>query len=233
MTPDWMWRLLFEPVKRSGDMLITVSPGSMYVWVTNAEAIYQITSRREAFPKPLEPYRILELFGRNIITTEGGDWKKHRKVISPGFNEKNNVLVFAEACQQTQGMMRKWTGPSGTGNTTLESVPDDTLSLTLRIISSIGFGVRLLWPGEPSTDGESGAGIYSSNQPPEGYSMTFENALSTFLDHILMVMLTPHWLLSKSNRLQLSETLTDIVQNCCRFKKHVWPTSLLSTGVTS
>lgn len=196
--PDWMWDLLFEPVKKAGDIFLAVHPGGIHIWVTNAEAMHQITSRREAFPKPLESYKILEIFGRNIISTEGAEWKRHRKVSSPGFNEKNNVLVFAEACRQTHGMVRKWLGPNGAGNITVKEAPTDTMRLTLHIISSIGFGVQLLWPGE-SIDRRlhTDTAIYSSNEPPEGHTMTFENSLTILLERLILVLMLPESILKR------------------------------------
>jgi cytochrome P450 len=196
--PDWTWELLFEPFREKGDIILTVSPGGINIWLANAEAIHQVTARRDAFPKPLESYRILEIFGRNIITTEGGEWKQHRKIAAPGFNEKNNTLVFAEAVAQAQGMLRKWMSPDGKGNTTLEEVPTDAMRLTLHIITRIGFGVRLLWPGEKMSGSESARdAVYSSNEPTEGHSMSFEHSLDTLLENLIWVLLTPKWVLSK------------------------------------
>jgi hypothetical protein len=48
-----------------------VSARGIQIYLTNAEAIRQVTAKREAFPKPLESYRVLDIFGRNVITTEG------------------------------------------------------------------------------------------------------------------------------------------------------------------
>jgi len=84
-------------------VFLTVSPGLNHAWVANAEAIRQITERRTSFPKPIATYKILDIFGRNVVTTEGIEWKAHRKLTSPSFNEKNNSLVFTEACSQAQG----------------------------------------------------------------------------------------------------------------------------------
>ena len=46
-----------------------------------------ITSSRLRFPKPLEIYEILGFFGMNIITTDFGEWKRHRKIVAPAFSE--------------------------------------------------------------------------------------------------------------------------------------------------
>ncbi|KAL2073765.1 hypothetical protein VTL71DRAFT_11091 [Oculimacula yallundae] len=195
---DWVWDLQFDPFQEKGDVFLQVSPGSIQVWLANAEAIHQVTASRDGFPKPLESYKILEIFGKNIITTEGAAWKQHRKITSPGFNEKNNALVFTEACKQAQGMLRKWTGPDGLGNITLEEVPTDTMRLTLYIISRIGFGVRLLWPGEKTDEKQSVRdATYSSSEAPEGHTMSFENALNTLLENLIWIILTPKWILKR------------------------------------
>lgn len=193
MTPDWAWNSLHTPWEKMGEVFLTVSPGLVFAWVSNAEAIHQITSQREAFPKELGSYKILDLFGRNVVTTEGFEWKQHRKISSRNFTEANNELVFAESCSQTQGMLLKWAGPDGKGNITIEDVPMDTMRLTLHIISSIGFGIKLLWPGEQPKGTESE--VYSSHEPPPGHSMSFESALNTLLEQLLWVLLTPKWLL--------------------------------------
>ena len=172
-----------------------VSPGSLIIYLADAEAIRQVTARREAFPKPLEAYKILDVFGRNILSTEGAEWKIHRKVSSPSFNEVNNVLVFAEATKQAQGMIKQWTSAE---DSTLTEVPTDTMRLTLHIISRVGFGVSLLWPGEkPNGKQTVRDAVLSSNEPAEGHTMSFENSLSTLLEYLFLVLLVPKWLLSE------------------------------------
>ncbi|KAL3424050.1 cytochrome p450 3a21 [Phlyctema vagabunda] len=193
MTPDWCWELLYEPFRKTGDTILTVSPGGIICWVTNAEAIYQIATRRESFPKPLSSYAILEIFGKNVLTTEGPEWRAHRKILSPALNERNNSMAFTEACAQAQGMLRKWTGD---GVATINEVPKDTMRLALHIITRVGFGVRLLWPGEQPSEKQSVQdSAYSSNEAPEGHSMSFEKGLSTLLERLIWVLLTPKWLM--------------------------------------
>lgn len=178
---------------------MTVSASKNVIFVASAEAIHQITQRREAFPKPLESYAILDIYGRNIISTEGSDWKMHRKVTAPGFNEKNNVLVFKESVAQAQGMVRRWIGPEGKGNFTVADVAKDSMRVTLHIISRVGFGVELLWPGEKSKQKDKLTGIdYAGSVPPEGFTMTFEESLVCLLDNLIWVLLFPGWLLSES-----------------------------------
>jgi hypothetical protein len=119
-------------------------------------------------------------------------------VISPGLNEKNNALVFQESVAQTRGMLKKWTGPDGRGNFTLTEVPTDSMRVTLHIISKVGFGVGLSWPGEErSQEGEKSTIDYGSSEVPEGFTMTFEDSLVTLLDTLFWLLIFPGWLLSK------------------------------------
>lgn len=46
-----------------------------------------VFSARQRFPKPVEPYQVLTFFGNNIVTSEFDEWKQHRKIAAPAFNE--------------------------------------------------------------------------------------------------------------------------------------------------
>ena len=51
---------------------------------------------------------VLDVYGRNVVTTEGQEWRLHRKVTSRPFSEKNNQLVHEETVRQTEQMMQAW-----------------------------------------------------------------------------------------------------------------------------
>lgn len=183
-----------------------VSPGKMILLTDNAEAIHQVTSKREAFPKPTHSYSILSQYGDNVLTTEGAVWRMHRKVTSASFNEKNAALVFKESIYQTKGLISQWLGPDGLGNKTINSLEHDTMSLMLNIIGYVGFGLRLLWPGQtlpPGTDTKLAK--YASLDAAEGHTMSFVDSLANTLDHILILLLLPKWLLSKRSPLPCRE----------------------------
>jgi cytochrome P450 len=39
------------------------------------------------FPKPAREYDFVSIYGRNIIASEGEEWKKYRKICAPAFSE--------------------------------------------------------------------------------------------------------------------------------------------------
>lgn len=122
----------------------------------------------------------------------------HRKAAASGFNEKNNALVFEESISQTHGMLKQWLGPDGTGKDTLKEVPLDTMRVTLYIISRVGFGVRLFWPGENvEKDDQQPGSNFGSHDTPKGFTLSFESALTILLDRIILVMILPQFILSR------------------------------------
>lgn len=194
MSPDWVWDEAYSPFAKHGDTFLTVAPGGINIWTVDADAIHQICAKREAFPKPCEMYEILDIMGKSMLTTEGHTWKAHRKITSPGFNEKNNALVFDESVSQTQQMLKQWTGPEGNGNITIQDIAADTMRTTLHIISRVGFGVSLLWPGEKPKKEDVGG--FSSATLQGDHTMSFAHALSTLLERVLFVTFIPLWILS-------------------------------------
>ena len=54
----------------------------------------EVTSSRSRFLKPVHLYKVLTLYGSNIVASEGEDWKKTRKVAAPAFSEVCMLLPF-------------------------------------------------------------------------------------------------------------------------------------------
>ncbi|KYK60677.1 hypothetical protein DCS_01815 [Drechmeria coniospora] len=196
MLPDMSYRTGFRMFRRHGEAFLVVSPQSLLLHVANAELIKHMATHREQFPKWTASYSILRQFGENIVTCEGQTWRTHRKVTSPTFNERNSALVFREAIIQTQGMIRTWVGPSGPTKETLRTLEKDTMRLALNIIGYVGFGMRLLWPGQtlpPTAD--PGLLKYGSLDAPAGHSLSFVDTMSSVMENLLLLLVLPHWLL--------------------------------------
>lgn len=182
-----------------------VSPGSRFLYVARAEAVRQITIHRDQFLKRVETYEILSQFGENVLTSEGAVWRMHRKVTSSSFNERNTALVFHEAIRQTQGMIGFWnervTKAKDAGETeTVRTLEHDTMRLALNIIGYAGFGLRLPWPNENmDEDSDYMSRRYGSVTPPEGHKYSFVEAMGTLLENVLLLLIVPSWILSKTS----------------------------------
>ncbi|EHK16488.1 uncharacterized protein TRIVIDRAFT_75420 [Trichoderma virens Gv29-8] len=197
MIPNFAYRTRHDWFAKRGESFLVVSPGRLVMMTDNAETIRTITLKREQFPKWTAVYGILRQFGENVLTTEGSVWRMHRKVTSASFNERNAALVFREAVAQTQGMLRMWTGPSGTRKEPLKSLQHDTMKLALNIISYVGFGMRLLWPGEVHAAGTDPKIIkYGSHEPSDGHKLSFTDTMELLLKYLLLLLVFPRWLLN-------------------------------------
>ena len=203
--PNWPWEYKYEPFKRLGtDTFLTASPAGLSLWTADPSVISQITTRRNDFPKPTQIYASLDAYGKNVVSTEGAEWRHHRKSTSPPFTEKNNQLVWAETLDQTQAMVASWVGEDGKGNKTIDRIMDDTMRLSLHVISRAGFGRKMEWPTSEAAETTTNGDINHSKIKNEskdidaGHTMSYTYALHCLLDNIILIMLMPKSLLSWS-----------------------------------
>ena len=203
---DWEWARRYEPFKRYGsDTFLLVTPERNVLYTADADVISQMTTRRNDFPKALEVYKVLNIYGNNVVTSEGQLWRHHRKITSPPFSEKNNHLVFTETLGQCQDMVDSWMNGDKEGSKTVRTVADDAMRLSLHVISRGGFGVRLEWPKKAEATGnghvKDEAGKTTTTSMTEGHTMSFADALGSLLHNILPILIIPKFLLSKQSGL--------------------------------
>ncbi|KAM0287246.1 hypothetical protein ACHAQH_000560 [Verticillium albo-atrum] len=200
MLDNWAIRYHHHPFAKHGETFALVSPFQILILTDSAEVIHQISQQRDKFHKLLEIYDILRQYGDNLLSTEGSAWRRHRKATSPAFTEKNVALIFQEAVAQSQSMIRHWTinddGTSRTG--TIESVDRDTCRFALGVIGFVGFGLRILWPGQDSPEHTDPKWHkFESLEVPEGYKTSFSECLVGNMSNIMWLMLAPPWVLRR------------------------------------
>ncbi|MBE3048273.1 cytochrome P450, partial [Candidatus Bathyarchaeota archaeon] len=133
---DWNYDKIHALQERIGDTFVIASPRQIRVFTGNARAADDLCRRRRDFPKPVALYKPLEIFGRNVVTTEGDDWVRHRRITTPPFNERNSALVWNESKAQASDMLRGW-ADAADGVTNPQS---DTMMLALHVLTAAGFG---------------------------------------------------------------------------------------------
>ncbi|TKA83262.1 hypothetical protein B0A55_00784 [Friedmanniomyces simplex] len=198
LVPEFLWNKLYGPFRKIGsDVFLIVSPGHNTLYVADPEAISQITTRRNDFPKPIWMYGSVDIYGKSVVSTEGAMWRHHRKITSPPFTEKNNHLVWQESLHQAQSMVTSMVSPDAQTSSPVWDVAAQAMRLSLHVISKAGFGVRLPWPHEQA-----------ETEVPQGHTLSYKDALSILLENIIVVMLTPSWLLGRSP-LQVHKTANE------------------------
>jgi hypothetical protein len=134
------WHYAQEMREALGEVYLIISPGQIFMSSSNAEANIQLTGRRQDFLKPVEIYAIVDIFGPSILTTEGPEWKRHRKIVAPAFSEKSNSLVWKESLRQSAGMLKVWSrlDGNGPGNMKVTDTAPYTSLMALHVISAAG-----------------------------------------------------------------------------------------------
>ena len=170
-----------------------------FLRTTNAEVIGQIAQRKTDFTKPVEGYKIIDIFGRSIISQEGSEYRRHRRVVAPSFSEKSNKLVFDESLRQAESMMGLWSrhGDNTVSAMRVEDIAVDTAILSLHVICAAGFGVPQVWPGE-NEDKLQGTIVpgFNTVQLSGGHTLAFKESLRFMMKNILWLLALPHWALS-------------------------------------
>ncbi|KAI9683652.1 MAG: hypothetical protein M1829_004957 [Trizodia sp. TS-e1964] len=186
--------------KLQSEIYLVVAPGGILASTCSAEINSQIFQRRTDFPKPTWAYELLNIYGPNVVSTEGSTWRTHRKITAPSFAEKNNRLVWAESITRGQEMLNRWLGPQGNGDITIKTVEKDTMIVSLQIISIAGFGVRLGWPDKEMVSKEKNSSHEDSKSEDisSGHMLSYKDALSTVLANIIPIMLFPQWMMQYS-----------------------------------
>ncbi|KAH8101152.1 cytochrome P450 [Cristinia sonorae] len=149
--------------------------------IADASAIKEILSSRHRFPKPIDQYRLLRIFGDNIVASEGDDWKRYRKICGPSFSERNNKLVWDETVRIVRelvegvwGVERREVG--------VEHAMEVAMPLALFTIGSAGFGRRMSWTEEFT--------------PSSKTRLSFKDTLHYVSEGFMTKIIVPRWAVS-------------------------------------
>lgn len=202
LEPHRGWNYAQEMREAYGETFLIVSPGQIYMNVSNPGVIMQIATRRNDFLKPVELYGIVDIFGVSMLSSEGDNWKRHRRIVAPAFSEKSNTLVWKESLQQGADMLDFWSKLPGnsTRRIMVKDTAPDTALMTLHVISGAGFGVKQNWDNSNENQLRVDA-IPGFNTPElkDNHALTFRDSLNTLLHGMIWMAIFPVWLLSGSH----------------------------------
>ena len=133
---------------------------------------------------------MVEIYGPNVLSSEGELYRFHVKVTAPPFRESNNQLVWMATVRQTIFFARAWSGSASV------NFKDDLYSLALNVIAAAGFGKQLDLNGPKA-------------QIPPGHKMSFQESLSDVVDHFGHIALLPRWLLRNSPWKRIAHAVTE------------------------
>lgn len=168
----------------SKQSFMSVSPNGLHFHTANAEIIKEITDKPKSFPKPIHQYALINIFGENIVGTEGNEWKRHRKVASPQFSEKNNELVHKSTIETGTAMIESWIQRFGDKPARVDVVQDLQL-FSLSVFSEAAFGKRIQWPKEDEPKAK----------PTD--EIGYRESIMTVAENMALYVALPSWILPK------------------------------------
>lgn len=188
-----------------------VSPYGFYLCSSSAEFNSAVAARKSDFLKPVQMYDVAEIFGKNMLTCEGEDWKRHRKIVGPSFSEKSNALVFEESVRQARAMLDFFAKKEANSEDDMRilDVAPYTANLALHVICGAGFGVPQTWPGEDeSVLGTRVVPGFNTKRLNENHKLTFKHTLDLLQECFVWVAVLPMWLISMPLRYPLTLIIT-------------------------
>jgi cytochrome P450 len=160
-----------------GDAFIVVHPGGIQLCVSNAETIYEILQRRTDFRRNMEEFAVLNVYGKNLSTTDDQEWQQHRKMTAVTFTEKNNELVWGQSLKQALDMLKYWTERA---EHPILSTHEDTKVFTLNVLAAALFNKVYEFEGKAEVRKEKHL---------EDTSYQYRESLSTILSSIIQIFI--------------------------------------------
>src|ERR1700761_1889061 len=173
---SWAQDERYRPHRRLGDVFAIVSPGKNEIVVNDPIVAIEVQSHYKSWLKPGPLYEIFNNFGPNVITLNGEDWQRHRRIVNPAFREQNNKLVWEESSRQARQMIQVFTKRADGARKTMLDIRNDCVLIAMHVLSAAGFGHVHDFDG-------------GFRDIPEGHSASLAEALKFLLQNILFGIL--------------------------------------------
>jgi cytochrome P450 len=167
----------YELHEEMGDVFLTVSPMGLTMIVADPKVVTTVNGKRAAFSKPPNTGAIINIYGRNVINTDGDIWRFHRRVTGPVFSERIHGDVWREGRRQAEFMMQSWT-PTTSTSLRAGSIGDDLFRLGLNVITGSAYGTPLAWNSNPPCAVQT--------------SLSYRESMEQLNAHLMPIFLTPH-----------------------------------------
>jgi len=157
----WTWRRGTRNIyRRFGNDTVSVVPfiyGTPTLYTQSMEVTRQVVSVGEktgVFGKAEETSRIIRYWGPSVITVVDRDqWRRHRRIFGPAFNNNTYKLVW-NTTQKVYADMIVSEGWVGNATTDVPCVQQLISKFTLIIIATCGFNLPCSWVEPPSHNGQ-------------------------------------------------------------------------------
>uniref|UniRef100_A0ACD6APJ3 Uncharacterized protein n=1 Tax=Avena sativa TaxID=4498 RepID=A0ACD6APJ3_AVESA len=138
---------------------------------TDMELVKQVLEDRTGlFQKEYLNPSLEGILGNGVISANGDDWRRHRRIVYPIFNHENLKSLFAMVWDGTQNMIEQWLTQieKGDGHQTQLNMRPCSEELTLGIIEQVIFGKKYKEAREAFAAGKElqKLAVYAFADPP-------------------------------------------------------------------
>ncbi|KIJ66894.1 hypothetical protein HYDPIDRAFT_149950 [Hydnomerulius pinastri MD-312] len=155
----WTWRKNKNIYRYYGSDTVSIVPfidGVPALYTQSMEVARQVVSaghRSGAFGKTDSMGRAFLFWGPSIVAVESEQWRKHRRIAGPAFNNEIYTLVW-EASRRLYAEMISAEGWASKDVIETPSIQSLTFKFTLIIFASVGFGLPFTWTDPPAHNNE-------------------------------------------------------------------------------
>ncbi|KAJ9602782.1 hypothetical protein H2200_012562 [Cladophialophora chaetospira] len=187
---SWTQDLRHRPHQRLGDAFAVVTPNGVEIMLNDPQAVNDLQTKYRNWFKPAAIFDLFNTFGKSVVTVNGDDWQRHRRIVNPAFQEQANKLVWDEGRRQARHMLKSW---AEKGNSvTIDDISRDCVVIALHVLSAAGFG--------QTHDFQTGV-----REVPSGHYRSFSDTMSFLLQNSILVLLfeslpLPNWALPRPIR---------------------------------
>jgi len=132
-------------LKGSGKSFVLVTSGRFEFHTWDAEFAREVTSRPKDFRQFDAASVLLGIFGQNVLTTDGSEWSRHRRIVAGAVTERVSSVVWNEAIRQTQDCLTSITSTETdelTGSGTTYHMFDCIKRIAIHVIYAAGMGKK-------------------------------------------------------------------------------------------
>ncbi|OAG34763.1 hypothetical protein AYO21_11064 [Fonsecaea monophora] len=172
---SWAQDERYHPHQKYGDVFVVVSPKQNEIVVNDPGVAVDLQTQYKAWVKPQPLYELFNAFGPNVISVNGEDWQRHRRIVNPAFREQNNRLVWDESLSQARQMIEVVANRADSCRSMLD-VRNDCVLIAMHVLSAAGFGHIHDFDG-------------GFREIPKGHKTSLAESLKFLLQNILFAVL--------------------------------------------
>jgi len=130
--------------RSSSGMISVITAEQPYVLISEPNLIKEVlVTKRESSEKVGPVLLLSRLFGPNLLSSVGEEWKKFRELTNPAFSESVMNIVGDVAFSNAKSLATKWEDLLRDKTDITLDAGDYMKMLTMNVISEVGFGLSL------------------------------------------------------------------------------------------